>query len=466
MEYSLTKSAKSFLLCILSTFLLFAGFLSNYWHVAEERWFVNHQIDCESLVVGRMVRSHQNGIFSDGGLTGMGSPNSTPADFERKTFLFQYQAYLNNLKFVSYSPYLSQTGGEGIFLSILDKLLPVSPKKKLLLFHALNSFCFALILSIIIIWFYTEFGLLTSFFVLASLVFSQWLVIFGRNLWWSMWVFYLPMAVAMYYLKRNRDLTNRQQVTLGILLFIAVAIKCFFNGYEYITTTLMMMMTPVVFYGIAAKWNFYRFLRVTIIIAFSSFLAVFLSLAVLCIQISIAKGSVLNGYDHIVYSLQKRTHAVPNEKLKDYAAGLESKTTTVVKEYLDGAFFDLARSSYMWQSHPFASRVFTIKYWVLIILFAITSIYLYVSRNRCAHVENERKIVALVLSTAFSILAPLSWFVIFKAHSYVHTHINYVVWQMPFTLFGFAVCGLGAKCALLKLANSLRQRTYIQGVQS
>jgi hypothetical protein len=42
----------------------------------------------------------------------------------------------------------------------------------------------------------------------------------------------------------------------------------------------------------------------------------------------------------------------------------------------------------------------------------------------------------------FSLLAPLSWFVIFKAHSYIHTHMNFIVWQMPFTFFGFAACGL------------------------
>jgi hypothetical protein len=42
----------------------------------------------------------------------------------------------------------------------------------------------------------------------------------------------------------------------------------------------------------------------------------------------------------------------------------------------------------------------------------------------------------------FSILAPLSWLIIFKAHSYVHTFMNNIVWQMPFTIYGFAVCGL------------------------
>jgi hypothetical protein len=31
--------------------------------------------------------------------------------------------------------------------------------------------------------------------------------------------------------------------------------------------------------------------------------------------------------------------------------------------------------------------------------------------------------------------------VLFKAHSYVHTQLNFILWQMPFTLFGFALGG-------------------------
>jgi hypothetical protein len=53
--------------------------------------------------------------------------------------------------------------------------------------------------------------------------------------------------------------------------------------------------------------------------------------------------------------------------------------------------------------------------------------------------------LALVGATWFSILAPLSWFVIFKAHAYVHPHMDYIAWHMPFVLFGAAVLGLAGK---------------------
>ena len=48
-------------------------------------------------------------------------------------------------------------------------------------------------------------------------------------------------------------------------------------------------------------------------------------------------------------------------------------------------------------------------------------------------------------ATWFSFLAPLSWFVIFKAHSHCHTHMNFLVWQMPFTILGVALCGVASR---------------------
>ena len=51
----------------------------------------------------------------------------------------------------------------------------------------------------------------------------------------------------------------------------------------------------------------------------------------------------------------------------------------------------------------------------------------------------QQQHIALIWTAWFSILAPLSWYVIFKAHSFIHTHMSFLLWQMPFTFFGFAV---------------------------
>ena len=99
---------------------------------------------------------------------------------------------------------------------------------------------------------------------IGSAVLSQWLTVFGKNLWWSLWAFYLPMIVVFYLLKRHRVPSNRQFIKFGILIFISVLIKCFINGFEYITTTLIMMMTPCIYYAILDKWSRHQCIKWTL----------------------------------------------------------------------------------------------------------------------------------------------------------------------------------------------------------
>ena len=95
-----------------------------------------------------------------------------------------------------------------MLFSILDGVIPLSPREKLRLFHAFTSLLSALSIAAIVLWFYREFGISIASVVLGSAVFSQWLVVFGRNLWWSMWAFYLPMVVVMHYLIYNNSFKN------------------------------------------------------------------------------------------------------------------------------------------------------------------------------------------------------------------------------------------------------------------
>lgn len=175
-----SETAKALFICSFSILLLFLGFFTNYWRVADQQWFDNHQRDAESLIIGRMVKSGQDGIFSDGGLTGFGSLNATPVDWLDRPFSNQYLAYTNGLPFGAYTTYNSQIGGQGMLFGILDKLITLSPQEKLRLFHALTSLFSAITLTAIILWFYLEFGLTAALFVLNSAVFSQWLVVFGQ----------------------------------------------------------------------------------------------------------------------------------------------------------------------------------------------------------------------------------------------------------------------------------------------
>ena len=232
--------------------ILFFDFYGDGLGVARDYFSDPHQITLESFIIGRIVKSGRDGIFSAGGLAGLVGPDAEPPDTESPNYRFQSQAFLNSSPFQTYSIYKSQIGAQGIFYSAVDGILPFSPADKLSILHAIASLLSALMLSMVIFWFYREFGITVGFVVLAGTGLSQWLVIFAHSLWWSTWAFYLPMAAVMFYLNRPHAAENFPLGKFGILTFAAVMVKCFFNGYEYITTALVMMMTApglAMFYG-------------------------------------------------------------------------------------------------------------------------------------------------------------------------------------------------------------------------
>lgn len=424
-----------------SILLLFFGFFSNTWQVADHEWFKNHQKDTESHVIGRMVKSRQDGIFSGGGLNGWGTAEKVDQEWiptsERGP---QYTAYLYDYTFENYSTYNSQPGGQGMMFSLVDKLIPVSSTIKFLSFYVLTSLLTAVALTFIISWFYEGYGGCVAIFVIASVVLSGWLTVFGRNLWWSTWAFYLPMIAVMYFLKRHRGLDNRQIAQFCILIFISVSIKCFINGYEYMTTTLVMMVVPCVYYYIIDKWNRVQLLKMCLGIIIGSGVAVFLSLIMLCFQIGAVKGGFLDGIDHVFYSIGKRTHGDAQDFPEVYAASLKASTIGVVITYMNGVFLDL--NNFISHQNNFISNyLLKIRYSYLIVVFIFVSVLQFLRYDTKIAPEKSHNYRALIYTTWFSILAPLSWFVIFKGHSFIHTHMSFLLWQMPFTLFGFAVVG-------------------------
>lgn len=331
---------------------------------------------------------------------------------------------------------MSQPGGQGMIFSLFDGLMPLSPKIKLGCFYVLTGLLSAIALTTIIGWFYEEFGGWVAICVTGSVVFSQWLTVFGKNLWWSLWAFYLPMLVVLYFLKGHRVPANRQFIRFGILIFIAVSIKCFINGFEYITTTLLMMMVPFVYYVILDKWSGRQCLKWMLTAGLGSGVAIFVSLVMLCVQIGAVKDGFMDGVAHVIWSFGKRTYGEPRDYPTVYAASLEAGTIGVIITYMNGVFFDL--NNYLSSANAFVTdSLFKIRYYYLIVFFIVMSILLFIRSTA----KQPKQYIALIWTAWFSILAPLSWYVIFKAHSYIHIHMSFLLWQMPFTLFGFAVFG-------------------------
>jgi len=353
---------------------------------------------------------------------------------------YQYLIYKNNLKIDKdqFFTYNSQTGGQAIIYASIGNILPISNKKKLQLFHLITSVLTALIFSLFLYWTKKEFGFYTSIAVLFLLVFSNWLTIFGRLMWWSLWAFYIPFLYLLFELgKENKEHAISLKKIFAISFF-TILLKCFFNGFEYITTTLLMTMIPFVYYGILNKWKINLWFKRIFVSGLATIFAILASFLILIYQISFVKGSMMEGFKHISYSFFKRTSGDAQLFPASYKASLESSIFSVLGAYCRDAAFDF--------------KFFKLAFWELIIVFILFSILGFLLNKKLAnfYAPNYK---ALIFTTWIAISAPLSWFVIFKAHSFVHTHMNFIVWYMPFGLLGFILIGKGG-AIILKLLFS------------
>jgi hypothetical protein len=430
---------------IVSAALLFLGFNSNAWRVAEPRAFVHQVRHSDAFVVARLAQSRQAGVWSSGGLLGHGALEA-PSTGPSGSVDDQFRAYTQYLPFVAYHPYKSQVGGQGAAFSVLDRALSRSPGWTLRVFRALTALLSAVTLAAIACWFLRTFGAWAALAALGSMALSQWLVMFGASLFWSLWAFYLPMvAVLRYFSSRSREAPARPQA-FAALVFVAVLVKCLVNGYEYMTTTLGMMLVPAVFYAARDRWRAATTAQYGLLAAAASAVAILATMAMLCAQVASVEGTWRAGVEHLVYSLGKRTHGDPSAYWPAHAAGLQAGIPQVIVTYLKGTFLDLGR--YFPTANPVAARfLLNVRYGALVALFATASLYADWAARRDPVEARRRDVRALLIATWCSLLAPLSWFIIFKAHSFVHTHLNFIVWQMPFTIYGFAVCGVASQYA-------------------
>lgn len=439
-SHSRFETAKILILGVVAVSTLFAGFAFNTWGIADPKSFERFQRDGESLIIGRLVKSRQDGIFSAGGLTGADIDHSlhdawiTPRESDR-----QYLEYFDDIPPEQFSAYLSQIGGQGMAYSMADRLLRISSSRtKYQILRMLTALLSATILALVVTWFHKEFGLVSALLVLASLVLSQWLTLFGRNLWWSLWAFYLPMLLLMFFLRRNPLTEKRQFLQLGGLAALAVFAKCFFNGYEYITTALIMLSVPFVFYAIQRRMDLRAIFRGAASVGLGASAGLILSVVILLIQIGAAQGNLLGGIEHLTATLEKRTYGDASDFNSEFADSLQANPLGVTWNYVNGPYLELGNAS----GSAGQASVIEVRYGHLIVSFAVMSLLALFAWTRTHSPADRQRDIALVGAAWFSMLAPLSWFVIFKSHSYIHTHVNFLIWQMPFTLFGFAVWGV------------------------
>lgn len=398
--------------------LLVLSYTTNLLRITDSDLFHGFERQPEGLVVGRLVRASQDGVFSYGGLTGINYDDKTARDMNQYAIdlAAQHNMYITGEGIPnSFQAYKSQSGGQGIVLALIQKILPLDNAKKLMVFRGLNALLVALVFVLFAGWVSRNFGLVASAATLLFILFSSWLNMYGHNLWWVLWNFYLPFLTMLLILeKKHQPLERISDLKVFGSLFLAVFLKCFFTGFEFITTTLAAAICPIVYYFYLERKSFIQFILYSLKASISMIVAVLTQMIVLVLQIKFVDGRLIDGVHHIVSSFTKRTET------------LDVSYLDIFKMYLGNDTFNIG---FLPNTLSFYFRGF------VLLVFAVSA-FIYWRQ------KGDRKIGAIILTTLFSILAPFSWFIVFKQHSFEHPHMDYIVWYMPFMLYGFCLIGV------------------------
>lgn len=419
------RSLASAALLAVGILALFLGFYRNQWGVVREKRFKEFQLDSESLVIARMVESRQHGILSQNGLMGWGDVD--PNDLNQSDYNHQYDVFLADGQFTTYSLYKSASGAQAAFFSALHEVSSFTPAVDLRNFRALVALLLALVLGAFIGWAYHEFGWVTAVTLLVTTIVSQWITLFGHNLFYFIWASFLPLAAtACFFAWHPPAHSDVLRPRLFALVLGTILLKCLSNGYDFIIPALSMPVIPFVYYAAKERWPRRELISNSLVLLGGIAAAVLASIVVLAAQLQVSEGSLRGGFASILSTFGRRTYANP-DLFPSYAESLRANPWTVLWTYI---------------SEDSAIGILGLRFLDLILLAAgITLLYLLLERLRPVWFSsNALKAHALITATWISLFSPLTWFFIFKGQAYVHTHTNYLAWHMPFALFAYALC--------------------------
>ncbi|MBK9925936.1 MAG: hypothetical protein IPP66_11685 [Anaerolineales bacterium] len=415
------------LLATVGTLFVLPNFYRNRWNAVDVKYYEGWQTQYDRFVIARLVKTRQDGFFSASGFMGLG--DVTELNFLSATNRHQLELYLNNGKFQSYEIYRSNPGFQGILYGTIDKLLNISNNQKLKIFRGLTALLSATGIGILFAAFAIEFGILAGLLMLFFAVSSIWLVLPAGSIFWNLWAIFLPFLASIYVLTESTKRGYYNATKLHILLFFSTLLRILLSGFDVITTGMLMTTVPFVFYGIKENWGWKTFFIRSIKGGFSILAGVITGLLVMSTQIILDEGNTKSAISYILNRLGH--HAEGNSKI---FTNPEIKATKISAFEILGKYLNMPALTLQ-----AGGMNIVVLYWHLVVMFAIfTIIYLAWNRNQRQY---PLKATALIVSTWYSICAPFSWYLLFRPHSIIHTHVNTMGWQMPFTLLGFVLCG-------------------------
>lgn len=243
---------------------------------------------------------------------------------------------------------------------------------------------------------------------------SPWIVNFAPNLYWVGFTWFIPMLISLAVTMTDMSIRYRCLAYFGAL--IAVTVKCL-CGYEYVSTILIgMIMFPVVdcfvYWHRGDRLKAKKYMKLIVGLGVAGVAGFFIALAMH--GYVRGDGNIGTGlYDIFQHDVLRRTWGNPSNFNERFTASLTASALTVFAKYL---FFT-------------TKVVIGIPGW-LFVPFALTPVIVrWYCRGKNWKLPWGCEVWALYV---MGFISAVSWLVLAKGHSYIHTHMNYVLWYFGF----------------------------------
>ena len=256
---------------------------------------------------------------------------------------------------------------------------------------------------------------------------SPWIVQFARNLYWVEFTWFLPMLFGLWC---SNYINNRKRIFIGSVgVFLSVFLKsaC---GYEYITTVMLgaiLFLLADLGMALLVEKDREKFRRVFACLFMVGIAALLGFMLAIVIHASIrGEGNITEGIRSIyMNNFKERAWG------GDPSAFPESERAS-----LEASVFEVLQKYFQIDTHLIvgvSGKLFSILIGVSFLLPVCILCY---KRKNQKGFRMEAEEVFLLLS---AFMTSISWFVLGKAHSFIHTHLNFVMWYFGFIQLLFYV---------------------------
>lgn len=320
--------------------------------------------------------------------------------------------------------YYSQLGLHSKVYSLLARALPISPRLLLQGLYTLNALLYAAMLTVVLWWLSRIVSLPAAVVVgLQAALLSPRLQGYGMNLYWAGWSLFLPMA-GMALLTQSRAFAGKRARlwSFGVAFAACLCKLAIYN--EYVSAVMVAMMIPWFYVQFAARAPLRQVLREVWFPVLGALAAFVLACGVRLAHIQRTVGDLGEAWRLFMDRINLRVGGVLTEAATGRA--LEAVYATVWETIW------LQLTDKLFQVGPVSVNALG-----LAVVFAVFAVAGLLTARRMPE-PDARSLNALLAATALSALAPLSWYVLAKPHTYVHVSQCLVLWYVPFLLLATA----------------------------